>query len=102
MYLYVNDYKNSQSELFIDAFNNKRNSAVSSVTKNILARIPIITSKFNYDFVEHGEESIKREYFGPVDIERLDIKLLDEFGEILDLNNLDYSLALEFECLYNL
>jgi len=51
---------------------------------------------------ESGNEHIDRIYFGPTEISRLHIKLLDEFGRILDLNNGDYSLTLEFEILYDL
>ena len=29
-----------------------------------------------------------REYFGPVNIERLHVSLIDEYGKILDLNNM--------------
>ena len=42
-----------------------------------------------------------REYFGPVDIQRLHISLYDEFGRIIDLNNMDWSITLAFELLYN-
>ena len=42
-----------------------------------------------------------REYFGPVDIQRLHISLYDEFSRIIDLNNMDWSLTLAFEQLYN-
>jgi hypothetical protein len=43
----------------------------------------------------------KREYFGPVDIERMRIRLLDEYGRVVDLNGTDYSLTLELEVLYD-
>lgn len=43
----------------------------------------------------------KRSYFGPVDIEKLEIKLLDEYGKILNLNNMDWSMVLTMECIYN-
>jgi hypothetical protein len=42
-----------------------------------------------------------REYFGPVDIQRLHISLYDEYGRIIDLNNMDWSITLAFELLYN-
>jgi len=42
-----------------------------------------------------------REYFGPVDIQRLHISLFDEYGRIIDLNNMDWSFTLAFEILYN-
>ena len=42
-----------------------------------------------------------REYFGPVDIQRLHIALYDEYGRIIDLNNMDWSFTLAFEQLYS-
>ena len=35
-------------------------------------------------------------YFGPVDIQRLTIQILDEYGRVLDLNNMDWSFVLSF------
>ena len=43
----------------------------------------------------------KRIYFGPVDISRLELQITDELGRILDLNNMDYSMALNLICLYD-
>ena len=47
-------------------------------------------------------DSNPRIYFGPSSINRLHIKLLDEFGRVVDLNNGDYSFTLEVEILYDL
>ena len=41
-----------------------------------------------------------REYFGPVNIEKLHIMLLDMYGKPYNLSNNDYSFALEFTILY--
>jgi hypothetical protein len=41
-----------------------------------------------------------REYFGPVDIDKLRIRLLDEYGRILDLNHMDWSMTLSFNILH--
>ena len=46
--------------------------------------------------------SPRREYFGPVNIDRLHIQLFDQFGNLVDLNNRDYSLSLEFYTMYDL
>ena len=35
------------------------------------------------------------------DIEKLHISITDEFGRVINLNNMDLSLALTFVCLYN-
>ena len=42
-----------------------------------------------------------RSYYGPVDIQRLHIALYDDFGRILDLNNMDWSFSLTFQLLYS-
>ena len=42
-----------------------------------------------------------REYFGPVDISRLKIKLMDEYGRIINFNNMDWSMSMVFEKLYD-
>ena len=42
----------------------------------------------------------KRTYFGPVNLERLHVKLLDDKGNLLNLNGLDWSLTLISENLY--
>lgn len=44
----------------------------------------------------------ERIYFGPCSINRLHIKLLDEFGRVVDLNNGDFSFSIELELLYDL
>lgn len=42
----------------------------------------------------------KRIYFGPTNISRLHIKLLDEWGNEINLNGQNYSISLLCECLY--
>jgi hypothetical protein len=42
----------------------------------------------------------KRVYFGPVDIERLRLKLLDDKGNVVDLHGADWSITLISENLY--
>ena len=41
-----------------------------------------------------------RRYNGPVNLSKLQIKVLDKFGNVIDLNQMDYSLTLEMEILY--
>jgi hypothetical protein len=36
-----------------------------------------------------------------VDIQRMRITLVDDFGRVMDLNNMDWSFALMFECVYS-
>ena len=94
--------------LSIDDFNkNSKNSIISEndnsyLGNNILGRITI-TSGSNTIIIDNGIDKIfkQREYFGPVKIEKVQIKLLDKFGTVIDLNNNDYSFALEFTQLYS-
>ncbi len=75
---------------------------------------PTTTDTFAILPVKHGGMSIgdlyvefsgslqdnKRVYFGPVSIDRLHITLLDDKGNILNLNGLDWSITLISENLY--
>ena len=44
--------------------------------------------------------NVTREYFGPVNIEKINVQLLDEFTNEIDLNYMDVSLYFEFELKY--
>ena len=46
--------------------------------------------------------SEKRQYFGPVDIQRLHIRLYDEYGRVVNMNNMNYSFCITLEQLYKL
>jgi uncharacterized C2H2 Zn-finger protein len=58
------------------------------------------TRKDNYDRHLFTQKHI-REYFGPTDITKLRIQLLDEYGRPFNLNNADWSFVATFECFYN-
>jgi len=97
IYLVVDDFNNNVSDGFYGAF------TASLLNKNILARITIqsnifsISSQNNFNLI-----TSPRQYFGPVDVQKLQIQLLDEYGRILDLNNMDYSFCLTFQTVYDL
>ena len=97
VYLVVDDFNNSVNDGFYAAFSS------SILNKNILARISLEGSVFNYLSKDNFNLMTgSRQYFGPVDIQKLQIQLLDEYGRILDLNNMDYSFCLTFQTIYNL
>lgn len=97
MYLVVDDFNNSVNDGFYAAFSS------SVLNKNILARISLEGSIFDYLSKNNANlMTSSRQYFGPVDIQKLQIQLLDEYGRILDLNNMDYSFCLTFQTVYNL
>jgi len=99
LYLVVDDYNNSVNNYFIAAFNE------SILSQNILARLPQYSrneeenNKLTDDINDLA--TIERTYFGPIHVQKLTIQLLDEYGRIVDLNKRDYSIALEFKCIYN-
>lgn len=83
---------------------NIKNRLLSPTNSDILAIIPINKNKltFNDLIVELGStlQINKRSYFGPVDIEKLKISLLDDKGQYVNLNGLDWSFSLITEHLY--
>ena len=72
------------------------------IGKNILARISI-SSNENTIILDNGADLIfkKRNYFGPVKIEKIQIRLVDKYGDIINLNANDFSFALEIEQVYS-
>jgi hypothetical protein len=97
-YLVIDDYNNNVNNGFYSAFNS------SLLNKNILARISFQSSA---KFITLSENNLSiitypRSYFGPVDIQKLQIQLLDEYGRIMDLNNMDYSFCLTFQSSYDI
>lgn len=97
IYLAVDDFNNSSNNHFITAFNQ------SIMNPNILARISLRGNYFG--ILMDNDLNIltePRKYFGPVDIQRLRIRLYDDFGRILDMNNANFSFCLVFTILYDL
>jgi hypothetical protein len=97
LYLVVDDFNNNVNNNFYSAFNS------SILNKNILARLSLQANTFNI-FTENNLNIVTtpRQYFGPVKIQNLNIQLLDEYGRIIDLNNMDYSFSLTFQTAYDL
>ncbi len=97
IFLVVDDHNSSVSNNFFSAFNS------SLLNKNILARISLTAN--NYSILNQNNLNIvttPREYFGPVNISNMTIQLLDEYGRIIDLNNMDYSFCLTLTCVYDI
>ena len=102
VFLCIDDFNHNVNNYYTSAFGE------STIAPNIIARLNIkqqINAAGAYGVV--GGESLStsltynREYFGPVDIQRIRITLVDDFGRVLDLNNMDWSFALMFECVYS-
>ena len=86
--------------------NNDQNSNYrvrAPTTTDVFAIIPVKGGlKLGDLYVELSGslQDLKRTYFGPVDIERLRIRLLDDKGNLLNLNGSDWSIILISENLY--
>ena len=96
-FLVVDDYNNSVNNNYYSAFNS------SILNNNVLARISLQSRVFN--ILEQNNLSLvttPREYFGPVNIQTLNIQLLDEYGRVVDLNNMDYSFCVTLTTIYDL
>ena len=68
---------------------------------NIIARIPLTAPALNTNYTSPSDLIFKqRDYFGPVKIEKLHLRLVDRFGDTLDIQNNDYSVAIELTTTY--
>jgi hypothetical protein len=102
-YLVVDDYNNNVNNNFYSAFNS------SILNKNILARISLGVSSTTlqtttFNILEQNNLMTitpERMYFGPVNIQTLTIQLLDEYGRIVNLNNMDFSFCLSLTLAYD-
>jgi hypothetical protein len=75
----------------------------SLIDDNILALIPLNGIPFNFVFDNNANFIYKRrEYFGPVDISRITIKLLNQTGKIVNLLNNNFSFSLKVTTIYDI
>jgi hypothetical protein len=120
---YENDYSPTQiilpsaprtltkSQIYtINEINKNKNNLTNYLAKapsssDILAIIPVKTStgvptgSLLVEFSGSLQDN-SRIYFGPVNIERMAVKLLDDKGNVLNLNGNDWCFTLICECLY--
>ena len=74
-----------------------------TIDGNILAIIPINSTLFTTTFDNNSNFIYKkREYFGPVDISRITVKLLNPKGSLVNLHETDFSFSLQVKTIYNL
>ena len=80
----------------------KYNNTSSYIGNNIMARISI-KSDVNTLITNDRDCCIlkKRDYFGPVKLEKMNLRILNKFGEVIHLNKNDYSIVFEITQLYS-
>ena len=103
IFLGIDDYQNNGSNNFIANFNE------STLPSNIITRLNIDHAKEeNGVYSSSLEQDLNmniytntREYFGPVDIQKLTFTLYDQFGRVIDLNYMDWSIVLSLKCQFD-
>lgn len=97
LYLIVDEFTNGNPHSFLGV---SKTSQLSS--QQILARIAIDYNSFPFGSIIPAEQynyalSDTRRYANEVDLQRMNIRLVDEFGNIIHLNGTDISMCLELE-----
>ena len=98
LFLVVDEFRQSNPNSFISPLYN------GYISKNVLARITLNPTIYPFGTILPANIfngfllSDQRYYSGKTDIQKLQIQLVDEWGVIVDLNQLDFSFCLEIEC----
>jgi hypothetical protein len=93
IFVAVDDYNNSVNDYYSAVFTD------SYAIKNVITRVNVGLLR---EISEASSTQLNRQrnFFGPVNIQRLHITLYDNFGRIIDLNNMDWNMEIIFECVY--
>ena len=101
----------TQAQIYtLNEIKNNNNNVTNYLSKaptssDILAILPIktssnmVTGSLLVDFSGSLQDN-NRTYFGPVNIERMCVKLLDDKGNVVNLNGNDWCVTLVCDCLY--
>lgn len=97
LFLVLDDYNNNSTNYFESVFKK------SLCAPNIIARISLFSKQFNLQ-TSHDYKYISepRKYFGPVDIQRLHIRVIDDQGRTVAMNNSNFSFCIELKIVYDL
>jgi hypothetical protein len=97
-YIVIDDFNNNVNQNFTQAYAESmfRNS-------NVMSKISLSQLQSTAAFLQTSilGTVTTRTFFGPVDIQKLHIQFLDEYGRVINLNNMDWSMTLSFICQYD-
>jgi len=98
IFLEIDDFnRNSTANTF---FSKTVNDAY--LGNNIMGRITVTSGMNTIVTMDGGNRIFKtREYFGPIRLEKLHIRLIDKYGDPVNLEGNDFSFMLEIEQLYS-
>lgn len=92
------------NQILLDNANSELDRHTGNVDSDIIARIQVPYSNGNtFRYLINQESSLAnntRQYYGPVTIKRMRVRLVDDKGNDIDLNNMDWSFSLVIEQLY--
>ena len=97
LYLAIDEFSKGNQNSFVSPL------PLSLINKNIIARITIDTTTHAFGKLFIANQQIgyllsdTRSYTGKIDLQRLNIQLLDEYGNPVDLNGLDFSFCMKVE-----
>ena len=98
LFLVVDEFRQSNPNSFVSPLYN------GYISKNVLAKITLNTAIYPFGSILPANLfnglllSDQRYYSGKTDIQKLQIQIVDEWGRIVDLNQMDFSFCLEIEC----
>lgn len=92
-YFVLNDYSTPKEKNIVYLYD------TTLVESNILAKIYLIDGKFSINIESTPDDASNfvksRTYDTPQRIDRIDVKLVDQYGDLILLNNMDFSFTLE-------
>lgn len=95
IYLSINDFQYNNNTSNIVCFDK------NILNEDIIAKIPMDNGKLSLIINDNNNALAKiRRYNGPINLSKIQIKLLDQFGTIINLNNMDFSMTIELQILY--
>lgn len=97
LYLAIDEFSKSNPNSFVTLLSS------SHINKTIISRISLDKAVFGFGSIMPANLfnglliTDERTYSGKIDIQKLNIQLLNEFGKSISLNGIDFSLCLEIE-----
>jgi hypothetical protein len=96
IYFSLNEFCNTQQNTTFGMFSS------SLINNSILALIPITSSNFTTTFDNNSNFIYKtRVYGGPIDISKINIKILNQYGTVAELHKRDFAFSLEVTTVYD-
>jgi len=95
IYVSINDFQYNNNTSNIVCFDS------NILNEDVIAKIPMENGKLSLVLNDNNNNLAKiRRYNGPINLSKIQIKLLDQFGCVIDLNHMDFSMTIELQILY--